>query len=186
MKYPAIKQLDTPRLILRKLTHEDLPLYYERLGSSADVTQYMLFQPHRDISESAASIEKTLRRYEEGKGYRWAITAKRDGSIIGIIDLLSFDEARECCSFAYMLGKDFWGKGYGTEALTAVLDFGFRELEVWSIHADHFADNAASGAAMRKVGMRYVGTVREKYEKNGRKFDAPQYIMTREMWEAKN
>lgn len=181
MRYAAFEEWNTPRLLLRKITMEDALAYYERLGSSEAVTKYMLFKPHRDISDSVASVEKNLRRYETGRNYRWVIDAQGEG-LIGVIDLLGFDEGRSACSFAYMLAEDFWGKGYGTEALEAVLEFAFRKMEMETIEADHFAENAGSGAVMRKVGMIYQGTVPGKYEKDGTVYDAPQYAITREQW----
>lgn len=182
MKYAKYKNLETPRLVLRKLTREDIPLYYTRLGSSEKVTKYMLFEPHKDISESTASVEKVLGRYETGKCYRWAIALKENNELIGIIEPLRFDEEKGSCSFAYMLGKDFWGKGYGTEALTAVLEFLFTEMEMERVAADHMAENVGSGAVMRKVGMMYQGTKIGMYEKNGKIHDAPQYVITRKQW----
>lgn len=178
--------LKTSRLILRKLTREDAPLYFARLGSSESVTKHMLWNPHRDISESIASIEKALRRYEEGTSCRWAIALKEDNSLIGIIDLLRFDEKDRSCSFAYMLGADFWGKGYGTEAVRAAFGFAFDVLQVEAIVADHFAENPASGAVMRKVGMTHIRTLPEKYVKNGKMHDAQEYKITAEQWYCRN
>ena len=173
------RELETKRLVLRKLRRSDTQDYYDRLGSSEAVTRYMLFSPHRDISESAASVEKTLRRYEAGNGYRWCIARKEDDRLIGVIDLLRLDPEAETCSFAYMLGEAFWGKGYGTEALKAVLSFAFQDLKVRSVIADHMAENAASGAVMRKAGMEYQHTEKAKYEKNGVFHDAPVYKISR-------
>ncbi len=183
MKFAPFRQLHTSRLTLRKLAPEDATLYFARLGGSLAVTEYMLFQPHRDISESEASIAKALHRYVEGRFYRWGIDLPGAG-LIGVIDLLAFDEAAESCSFAYMLAEEFWGRGYGTEALKAVMDFAFREMELKSVQADHFAENAASGAVMRKAGMVYQETTPRKYEKGGFFHDAPRYLITREMWES--
>ena len=185
MKFVPFRELYTSRLHLRKLTMADVPLYYERLGSSQEVTKYMLFQPHRDISESVASIEKALRRYEEGRCYRFCIALKQTNELIGVIEPLRFEEDTGSCSFAYMLGKDFWGQGYGTEALTAVLDFLFRDMEMVLVAADHMAENAASGAVMRKAGMVCTGLEPGKYEKNGTRYDAVTYAITREQWMAK-
>lgn len=185
MEYAAFQDLQTARLHLRRLTMADVPLFYTRLGSSETVTKHMLWQPHQSISESAASIQKVLRRYEEGRCYRWGITLLEDDALIGILDLLAFDEVQNTCSFAYMLGEAFWGQGYGTEALLAAFDFAFSQLKVSAILADHFAENPASGAVIRKAGMQYTGTVSGKYEKNGVKHDAPQYRITKEDWTAK-
>lgn len=182
MKYAPFREIETPRLRLRKLTIADVPLYYSRIGSSLEVTKYMLFSPHRDISESVASVEKALRRYGEGKCYRFCIALRDSNELIGIIEPLRFEEATGICSFAYMLAEDFWGRGYGTEALRAVLDFLFRDMEMVRVEADHMAENSASGAVMRKAGMNFLGILPGKYEKAGIQHDACLYAITREQW----
>ena len=128
MRYPEFEELHTSRLRLRKLTPTDVEAYYIRIGSNPNVTKYMLFSPHKDISESAASIEKALRRYREGKCYRFCIALRETNELIGVIEPLRFDEEKSSCSFAYMLAEKFWGQGYGTEALKAVLDFLFGKI----------------------------------------------------------
>ena len=144
--------------------------------------RYLLFDPHQDISESMASIEKTLTRYENGNCYRWGIALKEDDTLIGVIELLRFDEDTSTCSFAYMLGCDYWNQGYATEALSAVIRFAFEKMEIDRIMVDHMAPNAASGAVMRKCGMVYQRTEPEKYEKNGRTHNAVVYRINRENW----
>lgn len=185
MKLIPFHPLTTPRLFLRRLAQNDAPLFYARLGSSETVTKYMLWNPHTSQAESEESIRRAIARYDSGCFYRWAITEK-SGGIIGIIDLLRFDEGAGTCSFAYMLGEDFWGRGYGTEAVKAVLNFAFREMELEAVEADHFAENPASGAVMRKAGMTYTHTIPALYEKNGTRHDAPQYRITREEWKMQN
>lgn len=185
MVFREMQQIKTSRLLLRKQCTEDVQDYYERIGSRPEVTAGMLWEPHCDISESRASVEKALRRYASGRCYRWAIDLPGDG-LIGIIELLGFDEEKETCSFAYMLCPEYWGQGYGTEALRCVLDFAFSQLEIKRVDVDHFTTNPASGAVMRKVGMRFQGIVPEKYEKQGKKLDAAQYSVTREEFHQKN
>ena len=182
MVFVPFKELETPRLILRKVRREDAADYYKHLGSSEAVTRYMLFNPHKDFSESVASVEKALQRYETGRFYRWAITRKEDDGFLGVIDLLRFDEDRNTCSFAYMIGQPFWGKGYGTESLKAVFCFAFDEMKLDAVEADHMAENIASGRVMQKAGMTHIRTEKAKYEKNGRVHDAPVYRITAEEW----
>lgn len=186
MNYAPFRPLVTERLCLRKLESRDAPLFFARLGSSEAVTKHMLWLPHRHISESEESIRRALERYSTGRFYRWAITRREEDAILGMIDLLRFDEEAGTCSFAYMLGEEFWGKGYGTEVLKAVLDFAFRDMELEAVAADHFAENPASGAVMRKAGMRYTHTIPGLYEKNGIRHDAPQYRITRQEWIIQN
>lgn len=183
MKYVPFTELTTNRLRLRKLTMDDVSVYYARIGCSSEVTKYMLFPPHRDISESVASVEKALQRYREGRCYRFCISLIDTDELIGVIEPLRFDEQTGTCSFAYMLAQDFWGQGYGTEALRAVLDFLFREMEMDRVEADHMAENTASGAVIRKAGMTCTGIIPGKYEKNGTVHDAVCYCISRSQWE---
>ena len=182
MNFAGIKELSTENLLLRKVRREDAADYYRHLGSSEAVTRYMLFNPHRDISESVASVEKALQRYETGRYYRWAITEKGEDRLIGVIELLRFDEEENTCSFAYMIGEAYWGRGYGTEVLRAVFTFAFEEMKLGAIEADHMVENIASGRVMQKAGMTYIRTEKAKYEKNGRVHDAPVYRITAEQW----
>ena len=180
IQWPDIKNIESERLIFRKVRREDTESYYRNLGSSEAVCRGLLFNPHSDISESVASVQKVLRRYAEGRCYRWAVTEQGSDELIGIIELLRFDESDCSCSFAYMLTQRLWGRGYGTEMLRTVFRFAFREMGVQVIRADHFADNPASGGCMRKAGMRCIGVEEVKYVKNGNAKDAVLYEITRD------
>ena len=182
MRFAPFQILRTERLLLRKFRAEDATAYFSCLGSSEEVTKYMLWQPHQSISESEDSIRKTLCRYESATPYTWAITLQETGVLIGRVDLLRFDEQTNTCSFAYMLGVDFWNHGYGTEALNAAFNFAFSKLDVEGICADHMADNPASGAVMCKLGMTNQGSIPNKYQKNGVWHDAICYRVTRKEW----
>lgn len=184
MHYAEFEPLHTPRLTLRKVVWEDVRAYF-RLFGSPEVAKYMLWEPHREIAQSEAAVRKVLSRYEAGRYYRWAITEADGNEMIGIVELLRFDAESGSCSFAYMLGETFWGKGYGTEAVCAVFAFAFEKMQVSSIIADHFPENPASGAVMRKAGMTYAGTIPEKYEKHGILYDAVEYRITAEQWKKK-
>ena len=185
MECVAFAELDTKQLHLRKIRLEDATRFFCFAGSEA-VTRYMFWKPHADVHESVASIEKTLSRYAQGNCWRWGIALKETDELVGIIDLLGIDEATKSCTFAYMLAEEFWGRGFATEALSAVLGFAFDQLELEAVWAEHFGPNGASGAVMRKAGMKYTGTEPGKYEKNGISYDVPQYRITREEWKCSN
>ena len=180
MRYAEFRQIETERLILREIRMEDVYEYYERLFGDGDVCRYLLFDPHQDIGESLAAIQEIQQQYEQGRFYRWGITEKGEDSLIGVIGLVRIDEEKSECSFAYLLGCDYWGKGYGTEALKAVISFAFEELEIRRIVADHMTENPASGAVMRKAGMNHIGTEKAKYEKQCVLHDAEIYEICNE------
>ena len=176
------REIRTERLLLRRFRESDAPNYYAQLGSSREVTRHMLWQPHTSPEESRGSIHKILARYDSGDCYCWAITLPEEDLLIGRIDLLRIDREKGSCSFAYMLGENQWNKGYGTEALRAVIGFAFEALGMDCVTADHMTENPASGKVMEKAGMVHTRTLPEKYEKNGRFFDAEEYTVTRDRW----
>ena len=182
MRFAEFEELSTSNLILRRFRYDDTEDFYARVGGNEKVTEYMLWEPHNSVEKTKASIEKVLQRYETGKAYTWAIALKENDSVIGRIDLLRFDEDTESCSFAYMLGEEFWGRGFGTEALAAVMEFAFEKMQIQLVVADHMCENGASGAVMRKVGMTYVKTYKAKYEKSGKVYDADEYKITCDEW----
>ena len=175
MRFVPFTNLETPRLILRDIRTEDVYEYYERLYGDGDVCRYMLFDPHQDIGESLESIQRVLERYAEGKCYRWGVQLKEEEGLIGIIELLRFDEEKSSCSFAYMFGCKFWNQGYATETLKEVIRFAFEEMQIRTIRVDHMSGNGASGTVMRKAGMQHVATEKGKYTKHGTCRDAEVY-----------
>ena len=85
-------ELETSRLLLRKLSFEDLYEYYERLLSDGEVSKYLMLEPHQDIGETLQELERTLERYEQGDCLRWAIVRKEDGQFVGTVELVDYSE----------------------------------------------------------------------------------------------
>ena len=180
MRFTEFHPIETEHLLLRKLELGDVYEYYERLMGDADVSRYMLFDPHQTIMESLEDMQQKLRRYEEEPFYCWGVEQKEEAGLMGMVQLLRFDEQADSCSFVYMLGCNYWNQGYGTEILKAVIRFAFEELEVQRILADHMTKNIASGKVMEKAGMKHIGTETGKYEKMGILYDAEIYEICNE------
>ena len=175
MHFANFRELETEHLLLRKLQLGDVYEYYERLFGDADVSRYMLFEPHQSIMESLESVQEALKRYEEENFYCWGVELKEEAGLMGLVQLVRFDEQANTCSFVCMLGCNYWNQGYGTEMLKAVFRFAFEDLEVERIQADCMTKNAASARAMKKAGMKLIGTEEAKYEKLGISYDAEVY-----------
>ena len=180
MRFAEFHPIETEHLLLRKLELGDVYEYYERLMGDADVSRYMLFDPHQTIMESLEDMQQKLRRYEEEPFYCWGVEQKEEAGLMGMVQLLRFDEQADSCSFVYMLGCNYWNQGYGTEILKAVIRFAFEELEVQRILADHMTKNIASGKVMEKAGMKHIGTETGKYEKMGILYDVEIYEICNE------
>ena len=85
----------------------------------------------------------------------------------------------------YSLARSQWNRGIMTEALRAVLGYGFSTLRLNRIEAMHEVDNPASGAVMRKCGMTYEGTAREADWNNQGLCDTVHYAILRREWAEK-
>ncbi|MBQ2729457.1 MAG: GNAT family N-acetyltransferase [Clostridia bacterium] len=181
MKHTGISDITTNRLKMRKLKLSDADAFYQ-FASDTKVTKYMNWIPHTSISDSINSIEKSIKEYENKSYYRWGISLKENDHLIGIIQLLAFDETKNSCSFAYMLNSEYQTKGYGTEALSAVIQFAFKKISVEVIEADIYSENKASSVVAKKCGMIYNGTIKDKYTKDGILHRADRYTITREQY----
>ena len=101
--------------------------------------------------------------------------------LIGTIDVskkyLDFDT----CEIGYCYSDKFWGLGYGTESLKAVIKYLFEETEAEVIFAEHLERNPASGKVMKKAGMIYEGRQRGRIvDKEGIRNDLLSYSITKE------
>ena len=99
--------------------------------------------------------------------------------VIGCVSLRIKREDQRA-ELGYWLGRPYWGQGYCTEAVRAVLDFGFGQLGLNRIFACHFARNPASGRVMQKAGMSREGCLRRHAKKWDAFEDVEIYAVLRE------
>lgn len=80
----------------------------------------------------------------------FAITDKESKLLIGLINI-NLSEPYKRGELAYWIGKQYWGKGYGTEATKTLLEYGFNQLNLNKFFAASFASNTGSWRIMEKV-----------------------------------
>jgi RimJ/RimL family protein N-acetyltransferase len=161
--------LKTARLVLRPLVLADAPRVQE-LAGAREVALNTLLIPH-PYPDGAAETWISKPSPE----LRFAID---DGELVGVIGLrVSHDDDR--AEIGYWIGVPYWGRGYASEAAAAVVRYGFEELGLNKIYAGYFSRNPASGAVLRKIGMRYEGTLRQHHKKWGEYVDVEFYAILR-------
>lgn len=104
--------------------------------------------------------------FESGNGLILAIRTSANGKIIGGIGL-GIDSKFNKAELGYWLHQDFWNKGFATEAVKAVIKFGFEELKLKRIFSTHFDFNIASGKVMENAGMKKEGVMECFTKKDG-------------------
>ena len=152
-----ITELDTERLRLRQWQAEDYPPF-ALINADPDV---MAFYPAcLTVAESdslAQKIEALLK--QKGWGF-WAVELKNEGNFIGFVGLhepqyeLPF---KPCIEIGWRLAKNYWGRGYATEAAQAALKFAFEKLRLDEVVSFTSLNNRRSEAVMQRLHMVNTG-----------------------------
>lgn len=180
MNFIGTKRLETERLILRKIKLEDAYIAYNNWCNSDNVDKYVLWKKHNDVNVTLDIYSNWIDDYEDPKTFRWIVELKENKDLIGTIDVSKKFINFGTCEIGYCYSDKYWNKGYGTEALFAVMKFLFEECDVDIINAEFMENNPASGRVMEKVGMKYEGTLRSRViDKNNLRNDLLNYSITK-------
>jgi RimJ/RimL family protein N-acetyltransferase len=145
-----VTEIHTERLLLRPMRPSDVDDLFAVFGNP-EVMKYWSTRPHEDRSITAALIKGTIAASAETTA-EFAI--EHQGRVIGKAGFWQMPE------IGYLLHPDYWRQGFGAEALTALMDYGFTQRGLDRITADVDPDNLASLALLKKLG--FVETGREK------------------------
>lgn len=168
--------LRSARLVLRPFTLDDAPIVQVLLRDH-EVSKQTLTIPHPYPEGAAAEfIGKHAAWLAAGKQFIWAIT--RDGEIVGAMGLHVVPAHRRA-EVGYWIARAAWGQGIATEALRVVIAHGFDVLDLHRIDAQHYQENPASGAVMRKAGMTREGRLRGVVFRDGVPRDNDIYSILR-------
>ncbi len=150
--------IETPRLSLRPFVAEDASRLAYFLGDY-EVAKMTATVPHPYLP-IAAEGWILMQSAARGKGetFPFAITTRSAG-LIGSCGLKRRDlSGLAAWELGYWIGKPYWGEGYVSEAVTALLDWARRELKAEVFTAGHYVDNPASGRVLEKLGFSRTGT----------------------------
>lgn len=168
--------LQTERLTLRALKPDDVPVVLE-YWSDPRVVQYMNIEPFSSPTQAQEMIELLNKLYTKGQCIRWGILHNEAGRLIGTCGFnQGVSPTDHIGEIGYELGFSFWGQGLMTEALKAVLDYGFSQLDLNRIEAYVLPDNKASLALLGKLGFEREGLLRQRGYYKGRFHD--EYLLS--------
>lgn len=173
---------DSKRLTLRTLRPSDAPDLYANVKDKEIVTWTMNI-PHPYPKDGALKfIRKARYDMRKRKAYVFGIVLKENSKVIGVIDIRAVDWNNRNGEIGYWLGKDYWGKGLMTEAVSVILKFGFEELKLHRVYAKVFADHLGSKRVLEKSGFKLEGTMRKEHYRYGRWHDMLIYGVLRGEW----
>ncbi|HUI24678.1 MAG TPA: GNAT family N-acetyltransferase [Candidatus Kryptonia bacterium] len=149
--------ITTDRLRLRRPTLADAAASYEYASDPA-VTRLMDWPTHTDPRESMEFLGRCASRWDAGDEYAWVITVKPDDRSIGSISVRVRGHAAD---FGYVLNRNFWRRGYATEAARAVVSWVESFADVYRVWATCDCENFASVRVLEKAGLSREGILRQ-------------------------
>jgi RimJ/RimL family protein N-acetyltransferase len=150
--------LETPRLLFRKFTHEDLH-DLAAIRADPDVMKYIGPGRAESLTEVQIKLNAVIAHWEQHAFGQRALIEKATGRLIGWCGF-AYLENTEDVEIGYGLAKSHWGKGLASEAAAATLKYGFEELTLARIVAVAWPHNIASIRVLDKLGMKYVKQAR--------------------------
>ena len=151
----ALPIIGTERLVLRRMMAYDAPGLHTML-SDPETMRYWSTPPHGTLAESEAWVADGLAAMTRGDGVDFVVL--ESDRLIGRVAFWMGNE------IGFLFSRAVWGKGYATEALTAVLRYGFEELAFKTVRADVDPDNARSLKLLERVGFKRTGFAEKTFK----------------------
>lgn len=158
---------ETERLRAREWGADDAEAAYE-IYRDPDVVRHLgtTPQPVGSVAEQRRRIERWVGITEALRGTgcgQWALET-HDGTLVGTTVLKPLPDATEV-EVGWHLGKPFWGRGYATEGARGAIEHGFTACGLDVVYAVVVAENEASAAVARRLGMRHEGATDRYYDR---------------------
>jgi RimJ/RimL family protein N-acetyltransferase len=153
MSFP---KLETNRLLLRELMLDDRFAIFSNY-SDPDVANWFFDKPLTQIEQAEQLVCAFIKKAEEGKGYTWAILLKESCEFIGTCGYENLVVGARS-EIGFDIAKAHWGRGYMTEALGAIIAYGFDVPKVSEVCAHTYSHNARARRVLEKLGFRVDAT----------------------------
>ena len=156
-------KIKTKRLILRPWENSDIESGVKNLND-LEVSKWLLVVPYPyTVKDAKEWVKRNKKKWakKDKTDYTFGIELREEKSIIGGIGLHHFDKRQGTAEVGYWLGRNYHRKGYGSEALEAVIGFAFNKLKLRRLEASVFSGNPSSGKLLEKFGFKLEGLKRE-------------------------
>lgn len=147
-------EIYTPRLTLRPAGMDDLQSTHA-YAADLENTRFMMYLPYASLEETAQMLREAEAEWQKPLPERYEFSVLLEGRHIGGLTLY-MQEDRSEAELGWVLHKDYWRRGYVTEAARGVIAFAEEHLGVRRIFACCDSENVASYKTMEKLGMKLV------------------------------
>ncbi|MDE3102247.1 MAG: GNAT family N-acetyltransferase [Chloroflexota bacterium] len=170
----------TERLRLREHDAGDLAALHG-IASDPAVVEYLQFGPN-EVSDTQVHLDQVMRdaRAVPRRSYELVMTGRRTAELIGAVRLGMDREVDQSANLGYIVRRDLWGRGFATEAASAMVDYGFARLGLHRIWAICDVRNVGSRRVLEKLGMTREAHLREHLWVKGRWRDSYLYSILKQ------
>jgi len=155
------------RVRLRAIERSDIPTFVRWLNDP-EVTQYLLMY----MPFSQAQEERWFESHLNDSSSHIFGTETPEGKLIGNIGIDEIDWKDRKAVLGIVIGeKEYWGQGYGTDAIRALLRFAFTNMNLNRIRLSVFDYNERAQRCYRKCGFQLEGRLRQAHFSDGRYHD---------------
>ncbi len=177
--------LETERLLLRPFTDDDMEVVHA-YATDDGVIRFMNWGPNSP-GQTRTFLRDAARCVTERQGdLTLAVTVRESGLLAGGISLQLTSEENGEAELGYCLAREYWGKGYATEASARMLTLAFGEWDLHRVIATCRPANRASARVLEKLGMRREGLLRSHLKIRGEWVDSHLYAILENEWSAEN
>ena len=148
-------KLESERLILRRVTEDDVEAFYKNWASDKEVTKFLSWPTHEDLKITKMVLSRWIKSYEDKSFYQWGIEIKETHELIGTISGVDVNKDNGLVELGFCIGRKWWNKGYTTEATKRVIKFFFEDEKINTIIIGHDKNNYASKRVIDKCGFVY-------------------------------
>lgn len=182
-KPPKFPALTTKRLVLREISLKDVPWYFAHFNTK-EIAEGQDHPGPRDLKEARAELKLYFRdNFRRRTGIRWGIAMKGDNELIGSAGFYKWVQPEKYqAEMGYDLNPAFWGRGIMTEALSAIIQYGFDHMRLHRIEVLISHQNKRSQSLVRRLGFKREGVLRDHYFIEGRFSDDVIYSLLKSEW----
>jgi len=153
--------LTTERLLLRRAHPDDAQALFDAYASDPQATRYLSWRTHDTVAETTEFLENAATSWDGGGEFIWALVPLGRTAAMGAIGAAPGPHGME---IGYVLGRDWWGQGLATEALTRLMAWLRTQPGVYRIWAYCAVEHARSARVLQRGGMTYEATLRRWVE----------------------
>jgi [ribosomal protein S5]-alanine N-acetyltransferase len=174
-------KIETARCLLRCSSIEDIPAIFEAVRVP-EFHQGMESEAPETIEQLYAALTENSLAWEAGRLFSFTIADLASNGLLGRIGIHK-NTRLGVWNLGFWTHPEHQSKGYMTEAVTAIIGFGFDRLDAAQIEASYALWNKSSQRVMEKSGMKFVGYMPHAFQKRGRWIEANKMRITRQEWQ---